>query len=516
VKRPDVSARLVLLASLAVGCHASPDSDPDPDPDGDTAPTRPDCEGAHDLDQDCDGAIAGVDCDDGDPNRAPGRQEVFGDGIDQDCDGSDHPTVSLREIATARYNSDRPGAQLGWTVACGPDRGGDGMGDLAAIASAFGMNSSQHNFAAALPGPVPGEHSVEEVLDLRVEPNELTLFDRVLGLVDQVHGGGVIVENTGTYELGLTNLISFVTESGPLDETTPTFGWESSPGYGPAPYAGPADLTGDGVFDFALGPVVLEAMPEGWVDLTNVGRLALEPNQEYGSGAENAVGDLNHDGQDDLLFSWVVPPVWLVFGPVGDVPARRDGPRVAQFWPEDADLATAENLDAEIGDVSGDGIDDLLIANMWYGADPSSPPSTGIGAVHVWFGPLEAGRYTTATANVRFVGELPGAWTGRGLALGDFDGDGTKSLVVGAPASKLWLPGLVYVFDEPLQPGELTAADAVAIYRGEEPNATTGFSIAACDTDRDGRDELVVGAPRVDYSGEIRDAGVFYWLDEVP
>jgi len=75
------------------------------------------------------------------------------------------------------------------------------------------------------------------------------------------------------------------------------------------------------------------------------------------------------------------------------------------------------------------------------------------------------------------------------------------------------LPGLVYVFDDPLRPGDLTAGDAIAILRGEEPNATTGFSLAACDTDGDGRDELVIGAPRVDHSEKVYDAGVFYWLD---
>lgn len=116
----------------------------------------------------------------------------------------------------------------------------------------------------------------------------------------------------------------------------------------------------------------------------------------------------------------------------------------------------------------------------------------------------------------RFVGELPGSWAGRGLALADFDGDGTKSLVVGAPANGLWLPGLVYLFDEPLRPGDLTAADAVAIYRGEELDALAGRDLVACDTDRDGRDELVVGAPRVDRSEEDWDAGAIYWIAEVP
>jgi len=420
-----VPVRNLLLIPLVWACHQAPDHDGD-------------------------GSRGGLDCDDGDPGRAPGLQEVVGDGVDQDCDGSDHTTLAIREVATGRYSTDRPGAQLGWTVACGADRGGDGTGDLAATASEFGMNRIQHTFAAALPRPVRGEHAVEEVLDLRVGSNGTTAFQTLLGLVGEEHGGGLIVEHHGfDGRRRLHRMASLLTRSGRLRDATTTFGWTGGDvdhiygQYGPSPYAGPAELTGDGLLDFALGPLVLEALPEGVVDLGEAGRLALELSEESmpWAGVENAIGDLNHDGQADLLFSSMVPPTWVVFGPIGDAPATRDGPQVAQFWPEKADLATAQTFDAEVGDVSGDGVDDLVLANMWFGADPASPPDTGVGAVHVWFGPLEAGRYTTDTADVRFIGELEGAWTGRGLTLADLDGDGTKNLVVGAPAYALCYRG---------------------------------------------------------------------------
>ena len=50
-----------------------------------------DCDPAT-LDDDLDGDGYGIsdgDCDDADPERNPGQEDIPGDGIDQDCDGED-------------------------------------------------------------------------------------------------------------------------------------------------------------------------------------------------------------------------------------------------------------------------------------------------------------------------------------------------------------------------------------------------------------------------------------------
>jgi hypothetical protein len=65
-----------------------------------------DCDGSDAvLDRDGDGAAAGIDCDDANPARRPGARDIPANGVDEDCSGKD----AKRAVVRATFAS-------GWSV----------------------------------------------------------------------------------------------------------------------------------------------------------------------------------------------------------------------------------------------------------------------------------------------------------------------------------------------------------------------------------------------------------------
>jgi hypothetical protein len=272
-----------------------------------------------------------------------------------------------------------------------------------------------------------------------------------------------------------------------------------------------ADVTGDGIGDLLAGA----ENADGW--------LASRTREQAGA-LYILHGRTSWEATVDLA-SAAGPGVTTVLG-------ERPGDRLG-FW-------------VEAGDVTGDGVEDVLVS-----ADlAKGEAGTGFarGAVYVIPGGDLPERIDLADAAARRAlgivtvhGVDDGDHLGTAIASGDFDGDGIADLAIGAgvsragggysgyaqpnpalglgggdgPANDRENAGEVYVlYGRASWPETIRLAAPppdVAVYYGEAPGDVFGEDVRAGDVDGDGRDELAVGALLAD-APERRTSGIGYVL----
>lgn len=281
------------------------------------------------------------------------------------------------------------------------------------------------------------------------------------------------------------------------------------------------DVNGDGLGDIAVGVsdgtgpgdvyVVFGTETPSAVDLDALGAggFVVSGGASFGMSV-GAAGDVNDDGLQDII--------------IGEPQADGDGIAVVVFGKSDNNPVDstalgsggyrleASSADGEfgssvagVGDVDGDGYDDVAVGARLSGGD---------GRVFVFYGKTDTDTLTEdtlamdATAGISITASEDAGWVGHSVAgAGDVNGDGRPDILFGAPAHDIdgeLSAGRAFLVYGSTELASMTTDDLVAgtggiSFAGESQFDFAGWSVgAAGDLDRDGFADVVIGVQGID------------------
>jgi len=475
----------------------------------------------------------GDDCDDVDPAVNPSAEEVCGNGIDEDCDGGGAGCVLegpyTSEDADVTLSSTDTGSQAGFALAL-PDLDGDGVADIALGAPVADTTGASGSGAVYLHygGVSLADADVEDGVELAGTATAHIAGYAVVspGDVDADGYDDLLVGDPGADVAYLVYGSATALTDGRLANVAAVTISDGGTGYLLGYGLGVVgDLDGDGRPELAVGEYrgggsfqgelylyfgATSLASEASVEDADVSFLG-EANYDYAGTRTTAVGagDFDGDGLRDLLIgargydggSSGTGRAYLVQGPVtahGLQTELADADVILSGTAVDTSSTYFGASAQGLGDVNGDGLDDLAVGAYYHdGVDSNA------GAVFVWFGASTGvGSADDTDAPIEVQGRLAGDYFGYAIGrIGDLDGDGQGDLLVYAqnaddPHEGTTDASGAYLFGGASLPaaGTLSSADADAVVYGAEDRDAVGVDAEAGDVDGDGLRDLVLGA----------------------